>query len=121
MPAFETLPRFERDCKSLSPQQKAALSQIIAEAFVPDLATLPSRSTGLKHCSPPVPPRTPGKGSDGLAIGSQGRSACVESRACLAHRAGPPGRAARPARSATGRGAAQRPHDGTTIPYFIAP
>ena len=35
MPTFETLPRFERDWKSLSAQQKAAFRKIITEAFVP--------------------------------------------------------------------------------------
>jgi hypothetical protein len=40
MPTFETLPRFERDWKSLSPQQKAAFRKIITEALVPDLAAL---------------------------------------------------------------------------------
>jgi hypothetical protein len=38
MPTFETLPRFERDWRSPSPQQKAAFRKIITEAFVPDLA-----------------------------------------------------------------------------------
>jgi hypothetical protein len=38
MPTFETLPRFERDWKSLSAQQKAAFRKIITEAYVPDLA-----------------------------------------------------------------------------------
>ena len=38
MPTFETLPRFERDWKTLSAQQKAAFLKIITEAFVPDLA-----------------------------------------------------------------------------------
>ena len=38
MPTLETLPRFERDWKSLSVQQKAAFRKIITEAFVPDLA-----------------------------------------------------------------------------------
>jgi len=38
MPTFETLPRFERDWKSLSAQRKAAFRKIITEAFVPDLA-----------------------------------------------------------------------------------
>jgi hypothetical protein len=38
MPTFETLPRFERDWKNLTPQQQAVFRKVITEAFVPDLA-----------------------------------------------------------------------------------
>ena len=38
MPTFETLPRFERDWKKLTPQQQATFRKVITEAFVPDLA-----------------------------------------------------------------------------------
>ena len=37
MPTFETLPRFERDWKNLTAQQRATFSKVIKEAFVPDL------------------------------------------------------------------------------------
>lgn len=38
MPTFETLPRFERDWKSLTTQQRATFRKAVTEAFVPDLA-----------------------------------------------------------------------------------
>lgn len=38
MPTFETLPRFERDWKNLSAQQRAIFRKVVTEAFVPDLA-----------------------------------------------------------------------------------
>ena len=38
MPTFETLPRFERDWKKLSEQQKATFRKVVTEVFVPDLA-----------------------------------------------------------------------------------
>jgi hypothetical protein len=38
MPAFETLPRFERDWKNLRRQQQAIFRKVITEYFVPDLA-----------------------------------------------------------------------------------
>lgn len=38
MPTFETLPRFERDWRNLSAQQRAIFRKVIIEAFVPDLA-----------------------------------------------------------------------------------
>ena len=38
MPAFETLPRFERDWKNLTAQQQATFRKVITDAFVPDLA-----------------------------------------------------------------------------------
>jgi hypothetical protein len=38
MPAFETLPRFDRDWKNLTRQQQAIFRKIITEHFVPDLA-----------------------------------------------------------------------------------
>jgi hypothetical protein len=37
MPTFETLPRFERDWKKLTPEQKALFRKVVTEAFVPDL------------------------------------------------------------------------------------
>jgi len=42
MPTFETLPRFERDWKNLSSQQRALFRKVVLEAFVPDL-TAPDR------------------------------------------------------------------------------
>jgi hypothetical protein len=38
MPTFETLPRFERDWKNLTPGQRATFRKVVLEAFVPDLA-----------------------------------------------------------------------------------
>jgi hypothetical protein len=38
MPTFETLPRFERDWKKLTPEQRALFRKVILESFVPDLA-----------------------------------------------------------------------------------
>lgn len=38
MPTFETLPRFERDWRKLTPEQKALFRKVVTEAFVPDLA-----------------------------------------------------------------------------------
>jgi hypothetical protein len=38
MPAFEALPRFERDWKGLSVQHQATFRKVVTEAFVPDLA-----------------------------------------------------------------------------------
>ena len=38
MPAFETLPRFQKDWKNLTSQQQAVFRKVILEAFVPDLA-----------------------------------------------------------------------------------
>jgi hypothetical protein len=38
MPAFETLPRFERDWKNPTRQQQATFRKVITEYFVPDLA-----------------------------------------------------------------------------------
>jgi hypothetical protein len=37
MPTFERLPRFERDWKNLTAQQRATFTKVIKEAFVPDL------------------------------------------------------------------------------------
>ena len=37
MPTFETLPRFEKDWKGLSPQQRDAFRKVVKDAFVPDL------------------------------------------------------------------------------------
>ena len=37
MPTFETLPRFDRDWKILSPQHRDAFRKVVKEAFVPDL------------------------------------------------------------------------------------
>jgi len=37
MPAFETLPRFERDWKGLTSQQQSLFRKVVLEAFVPDL------------------------------------------------------------------------------------
>ena len=37
MPTFETLPRFEKDWKDLTPQQRDAFRKVVKEAFVPDL------------------------------------------------------------------------------------
>ena len=37
MPTFETLPRFEKDWKDLTPQQRDAFGKVVKEAFVPDL------------------------------------------------------------------------------------
>jgi hypothetical protein len=37
MPTFETVPRFERDWKSLTSQQQALFRKVVLEAFVPDL------------------------------------------------------------------------------------
>ena len=37
MPTFETLPRFERDWKKLTPEQKELFRKVVTEAFVPDL------------------------------------------------------------------------------------
>ena len=45
MPTFETLPRFERDWKNLTAQQRATFSKVIKEAFVPDLI-VPDRPFG---------------------------------------------------------------------------
>jgi hypothetical protein len=39
MPTFETLPRFGRDWKNLTPQQRDAFRKVVKEAFVPDLIT----------------------------------------------------------------------------------
>jgi hypothetical protein len=38
MPTFETLPRFERDWKKLTPEQRALFRKVVLESFVPDLA-----------------------------------------------------------------------------------
>ena len=38
MPTFETLPRFERDWKNLTSQQRGIFRKVIQEAFVPDLS-----------------------------------------------------------------------------------
>ena len=37
MPTFETLPRFERDWKSLTSRQQATFRKVVQEAFAPDL------------------------------------------------------------------------------------
>jgi hypothetical protein len=37
MSTFETLPRFERDWKSLTSRQQAMFRKVVQEAFVPDL------------------------------------------------------------------------------------
>jgi hypothetical protein len=37
MPTFETLPRFEKDWKDLTPQQWATFRKVVKDAFVPDL------------------------------------------------------------------------------------
>lgn len=37
MPAFETLPRFEKDWKDLTPQQQGTLRKVVKDVFVPDL------------------------------------------------------------------------------------
>jgi len=37
MPTFETLPRFEKDWKGLTPRQRDAFRKVVREAFVPDL------------------------------------------------------------------------------------
>lgn len=42
MPTVETLPRFDRDWKGLSPQQRDTFRKVVKEAFVPDL-TAPDR------------------------------------------------------------------------------
>ena len=39
MPTFETLPRFERDWKKLTAEQRASFRKAVTEAFVPDLAS----------------------------------------------------------------------------------
>jgi hypothetical protein len=39
MPTFELTPRFERDWRKLTPQQREAFGKTIREAFVPDLDT----------------------------------------------------------------------------------
>ena len=38
MPTFETLPRFERDWKTLTAQQQATFRKVVTAVFVPDLA-----------------------------------------------------------------------------------
>ena len=38
MPAFETLPRFERDWEKLNAQPQGTFRKVVAEAFVPGLA-----------------------------------------------------------------------------------
>jgi hypothetical protein len=42
MPTFETLPRFEKDWKGLTPQQRDTFRKVVKDAFVPDL-TAPDR------------------------------------------------------------------------------
>ncbi len=37
MPTFETLPRFEKDWKDLTPQHRDMFRKVVREAFVPDL------------------------------------------------------------------------------------
>lgn len=37
VPAFQTLPRFERDWKNLTRQQQAMFGKVVIGAFVPDL------------------------------------------------------------------------------------
>ena len=37
MPTFETLPRFEKDWKGLTPQQRGTFRKVVMDAFVPDL------------------------------------------------------------------------------------
>ncbi|HEX3492557.1 MAG TPA: hypothetical protein VHU92_24650 [Streptosporangiaceae bacterium] len=37
MPTLETLPRFEKDWKGLSPEQQDAFRKVVTDAFVPDL------------------------------------------------------------------------------------
>lgn len=37
MPTFETLPRFEKDWKGLTPQQRDTFRKVVMDAFVPDL------------------------------------------------------------------------------------
>ena len=37
MPTFETLPRFEKDWKGLTSQQRGTFRKVVMEAFVPDL------------------------------------------------------------------------------------
>ena len=37
MPAFETLPRFGKDWKDRTPQQRATFRKVVKDAFVPDL------------------------------------------------------------------------------------
>lgn len=37
MPTFELTPRFERDWRKLTAQQRDAFQKVVAEAFVPDL------------------------------------------------------------------------------------
>lgn len=39
MPTFELLPRFQRDWKNLTARQQATFRKVVADAFVPDLAT----------------------------------------------------------------------------------
>jgi hypothetical protein len=45
MPTFETLPRFEKDWKDLTPQQRATFRKVVKDAFVPDLT---AQHQGLK-------------------------------------------------------------------------
>jgi hypothetical protein len=37
MPTFETLPRFEKDWKGLTSQQRDTFRKVVRDAFVPDL------------------------------------------------------------------------------------
>jgi hypothetical protein len=58
MPTFETLPRFERDWKNLTAQQRSTFGKVIGDAFVPDLI-VPDRPFQACGCATVAPMATP--------------------------------------------------------------